>query len=96
MMLINETLSATGSTGIATADYSSQDGSYSIGGTFVATIDLERSLDNGLTWEVIASHTAATDPTVDNTNIAAPAAGTQFRLTCSAYTSGSAVCKLRV
>ena len=95
-MLIDEQLTGVASTSVATAGYSSNDGLYSITGVFVATVNLERSLDGGTTWEVIASHTAVTDPLVNNTNIAAPAVGAKFRFTSPVFTSGAAVCKLLV
>lgn len=52
------------------------------GGT--ATIDLERSFDDGSTWEVRQSFTADA-----STAILEPEKGVKYRLTCSAYTSGT-------
>ena len=58
----------------------------SISGTFAATIDLERSIDGGVTYTVVESYTAATE-----VNVHTVSQSIQYRLNCSAYTSGSAV-----
>ena len=58
---------------------------FSIGGTFVGTIDLERSYDKGTTWGVVNSYTAPTEVAIEPSN-----GLYQYRLNCSAYTSGSA------
>lgn len=57
----------------------------SIRGTFTATIDLERSYDDGGNWSVVESYTAATEK-----NIESASRDFVYRLNCSAYTSGTA------
>lgn len=49
-----------------------------------ATIDLERSFDDGDTWEVRQTFTENA-----STAILEPEKGVKYRLTCSAYTSGT-------
>lgn len=51
------------------------------GGT--ATVDLERSFDDGATWETRQSFSADT-----STAIFEPETGVKYRLNCSAFTSG--------
>ena len=62
----------------------------SISGTFVATIDFERSFDDGATWHIVESYTAPTE-----SNIEARGHGIDYRLNCSAYTSGSALYRIQ-
>jgi len=61
---------------------------YSISGTFVGTIVLERST-NGISWDILTTKTAAAS---DKLLANHPAQGNaQYRLRCSAYTSGTIV-----
>ena len=60
-----------------------------IGGTFVATIQLQRSFDRGTTWSTVKEVTAA----YDGVGIE-PEPGVLYRFACTAFTSGSAVCRL--
>lgn len=61
-------------------------------GTFAATVLLQRSFDSGLSWVTcstdssgtLASYTSALSIVVNE-----PEAGIQYRLRCSAYTSGT-------
>lgn len=62
--------------------------SVSIGGTFVATLSLQRTFDGGATWLTIKTYTAAVE---ENLQVADSC---QVRLQCTAYTSGTAVCRL--
>ena len=66
-------------------DGSDGDIAFTIAGTFVATIDLEISLNGGVTWQPFA--TSYTAPGADSKPFTF---GALFRLTCSAYTSGTA------
>lgn len=63
--------------------------SYSISGTFVATIVIERSQNGGLSFEPLATKTAAASGAllIENTTREASI----VRATCSAFTSGTAV-----
>lgn len=56
-----------------------------IGGTFSATIALEIFNVQANAWQTVETYTAATVKAID-----AVAAGLQFRLNCTAYTSGTA------
>lgn len=64
---------------------------YSAWGTFVGTLRLERSFDAGVTWLPVTalgtgiSFTAPFSETWDEAE-----ANVQYRLNCSAYTSGTA------
>jgi hypothetical protein len=68
-----------------------------IQGTFVATITLERSFDQGLTW-----NTLATDSTGTATAFTAPLSliayepenNVRYRLNCTSYTSGTVTWRL--
>ncbi len=61
----------------------------SISGTFVATIDLERSFDEKTTWVAVSSFSAVTEQTGEasvKNQVNSPVA---YRLNCTAYTSGT-------
>lgn len=60
----------------------------SISGTFAATIVLERSHDNGASWQPVSgeSYTA-----VNESNFRSPSAHFLHRLNCTAYTSGTVI-----
>lgn len=53
------------------------------------TIALQRSFDGGSRWKTIASYTGNTE-SVDYE----PEEGVQYRLYCSAFTSGPILCRL--
>lgn len=61
----------------------------SISGTFVATIALQKSYDGGSTWITIESFEEA----AERTGLVGRR-GVQYRFNCTAYTSGTAVCRL--
>ena len=62
-------------------------------GTFVGTIVLEASFDSGSNWVPVLRYctgTAVSYTTPSNEVLPAPEGGVQYRLRCSAYTSGTA------
>lgn len=67
-----------------------------LSGTFVATVKLQRSFDNGTNWHdltavgtaIAAFTTAVSEVWVE------PEAGVIFRLNCTAYTSGTVTYRL--
>lgn len=63
----------------------------SLWGTFVASVRLERSLDNGTTWLPITAGGSAmftwTSPASEENE--EPESGALYRLNCTAYTSGT-------
>lgn len=64
----------------------------SIWGTFVATVQLERSFDDGSTWVVCSRDSAGTNASYTapaSLLIEEPEAGVLYRLNCAAYTSGT-------
>lgn len=64
----------------------------SASGTFVATVKLERSFDNGDNWFVCSSDSAGTEAswTAPFSVVAEePSSGVLYRLNCTAYTSGT-------
>lgn len=63
--------------------------SYSVSGTFVGTVVLEKSLTSGNAWEAVLSKTAAASGTVSVEN--ADLGYAQYRFRCSAFTSGTIV-----
>ncbi len=63
----------------------------SIWGTFVGTVKLERSFDDGVTW-LVCSKPDLSDATFTTTvtfAVEEPEPDIYYRLTCSAYTSGT-------
>lgn len=63
--------------------------SYSVSGTFVATVVFERSQNGGASWQAVATATGAASGTVLVEN---PDQGQSiFRFRCSAFTSGTIV-----
>ena len=68
-----------------------------ISGLFVATIQLERSFNNGVTWFPVskdASGVAMTFTTPVSLSGYEYESGVQYRFNCIAFTSGSALCRL--
>lgn len=66
--------------------------SVSASGTFVATVQLERSFDSGSNWFVCSSDAAGTVASWTapfSVNVEEPSAGVLYRLNCTAYTSGT-------
>lgn len=63
----------------------------SVWGTFVGTVQLERSFDGGTTWlPITAAGTQIYTWTAPASEIAAePEANVSYRLNCTAYTSGT-------
>jgi hypothetical protein len=63
----------------------------SLWGTFVATVQLERSFDNGTTWLPLTANGTQvmkwTAPASESTG--ETEAGVLYRLNCTAYTSGT-------
>lgn len=70
----------------ATGEVGGKEITFQMYGTFVATIDLQRSEDGRATWRNVAgeTYTTPTDKNISNLS-------TQFsyRLNCSAFTSGT-------
>ena len=65
----------------------------SISGTFVGTIKLQASVDNGVSWQIVDTEfTAVASKT--GTYSASNVNTIQYRFECTAYTSGTAVCSL--
>lgn len=65
----------------------------SLWGTFSATVQLERSFDGGTTWLQLTSNGTQvekfTGSTVISESVTENEAGVQYRLNCTAYTSGT-------
>jgi len=61
----------------------------SIQGTFTATVHLQRTFDDGATWETTATYTAPVSTAGEEIE-----KGVSYRLSCSAYTSGTATYRL--
>lgn len=69
----------------------------SASGTFVATIKIERSFDNGDNWFVCSSDSAGSEAsfTAPFSVVAEePTPGTIYRLNCTAFTSGTATYRI--
>lgn len=62
----------------------------SIGGTFSATVQLQRSLDGGTTWHPVtaAENTSQDQSAAIELDYKAPA-GMRLRVRCTSYTSGT-------
>lgn len=65
---------------------------YSVSGTFVGTVKLERSLNGGATWEEISSVTGSATGTLTAEHPSGQK--TNYRFRCSEYTSGTIVTSL--
>lgn len=67
-----------------------------LSGTFVGTVKLQRSFDNGTTWhDLTAAGTAIAAFTTAVSEVwVEPEAGVNFRLNCTAYTSGTVTYRL--
>lgn len=98
--VVSGTFGATGTSGNATTTIGAQTvvpvfiGAFNVAiwGTFVATVGLEKSFDGGTTWLPVsrdAAGTAATWTAPANIVVTEPEADVQYRLNCSAYTSGT-------
>ena len=61
-----------------------------ISGTFVGTVELQRSFDGGSSFQVVdgETHTAPVSKVLEE-----PEAGVLYRFECTAYTSGTIVCR---
>lgn len=60
----------------------------SISGVWVGSVNLERSLDAGVTWGIVATYAANIE------SVASCASSARFRFNCTAYTSGAALCQI--
>ncbi len=56
----------------------------SLSGFGTATVELQRSFDQGATWLTVKSYTAAVERVVDD-----PEHGVYYRLECTSYSSGT-------
>jgi len=63
----------------------------SLTGTWVATVKLQRSFDDGVTFLDVASYTANAEELGAKVE---PESGVLYRLSCSAYTSGTVTYRL--
>lgn len=63
--------------------------SYAVSGTFVGTVQLQKSQNNGTSWELVVSATGSASGTLLCENPGQGAA--HFRFVCTAYTSGTIV-----
>jgi hypothetical protein len=97
MAAVTGTFTATGQSAtfspiVATRDTNCGQFNVSASGTFVATVQLERSFDNGTNWFVCSSDSAGTAASFTapfSVTAEEPEAGTLYRLNCTAYTSGT-------
>ena len=64
----------------------------SLSGYGAATVNLERSFDNGSTWKVVETFSADSEKIYDNLNCGS----VLLRFNCTAYTSGSILCILTI
>lgn len=96
VLLTSGNLSATGSSATFQPKESSyiqtkMPFNYSISGTFVGTVVLEKSFDGGTTWlqAYDSTGTAISYTAPKNIILEEPEAGVLYRVRCSAYTSGT-------
>ena len=61
----------------------------SLSGFGSATVQLQRSFDEGTSWKVVESFTADAERRVDD-----PGVGVWYRFSCSVYTSGTIAYRL--
>lgn len=91
MITVSKSFTATGN-GDALFVRNNESFTYSVSGTFVGTVVLEKSNNGGLTWTPITSATGAASGTVVVENTDGSAVVVRFR--CSAFTSGTIVTSL--
>ena len=93
---IKELLATFGATGVSGSKAFKGEFNVDIDGTFSGTVVLERSFDNGITWNPASRDSAgvAAAFTVPASVVAdEPEAGVLYRFQCTAYTSGSIICR---
>jgi len=80
-----------GATGASASFQTAEGFNISLSGTWVATVSLQRSFDNGVSFNNITdgTFTANTEKRVDD-----PAGSVRYRWNCSAFTSGSVVYRI--
>ena len=66
-----------------------KDFNLSLSGTFVATVAVQRSFDEGVTWKTVESYTDE----IESIGFE-PESGVNYRLNCTAYTSGTVTYRL--
>lgn len=99
-VIIEGQLTATGATSplpVSDSAIPSRNININIAGTFSASIDVERSFDNGLSWNKVsknadgatATYTAPCSLQAMETEI-----GVAYRLNCTSYTSGTILYRL--
>lgn len=82
-------------TGATTSVFVSGNFNASLTGTFVATLQLERSFDGGTTWQPLtAGGSTITFTAVMSESFFEPEADALYRWKCTAYTSGTIVCRI--
>ena len=84
---LEETFTATGQS--STFPLRKSPYNFSISGTFVGTVVLQRSFDEGVTFLDVRTFTEPDERIGDE-----PEPGTLYRFNCTAFTSGSIVCRL--
>ena len=68
---------------------------HSLDGTFIATLQLEKSYDNGLTWNPITAGGSVTTYTTPVEELySEPEFGTLYCWNCTAYTSGIIIARI--
>ena len=101
MTAVSGTFTATGQSAsfappVATRDTNGGAFNVTLSGTFVGTVKLQRSFDNGTTWHdltAVGTAIAAFTTAVSEVWIE-PEPGVIFRLNCTAYTSGTVTYRL--
>ena len=89
MSIIEVTSTFTG-TGQSSTVVLAKDFNLSLSGTFVATVAIQRSFDDGATWKTVESYTAE----IESTGFEPEGGGALYRLNCTAYTSGTVTYRL--
>lgn len=93
MTAVTGTFTATGSSASVNPIVGSNERSrivnVSLSGTWVATVLVERSFNNGVTWLTVASHTANVEEQHTEQE-----PGVMYRLRCSAFTSDTVVFRI--
>jgi len=102
MAAVTGTFTATGQSAtfapiVATRDTNCGQVNISASGTFVATVQIERSFDNGVNWFVCSEDSAGTTAAYTapfSVTAQESEAGTLYRLNCTAFTSGTITYRL--
>lgn len=94
MPVVSGTFTATGRSAAFTRDYNQRGFNFTLSGTFVATVQLERSFDQGVTWHPVTAFGTDVEFTIPVSETWEDPESTLYALNCENYTSGTVTYRL--